>query len=236
MTCGNRDLHISRRTLMSGLTALTASALMPALVGAEGGLKGGAPDQDIPDDLAAIGVTGDGSYESPLFGYRLEWEPEWSISSDPGASSADDARDTFRLEWTDSLGAESTMLEFNGFAGSEANMESWLEGMLDPETLSQYFGNGAHEVEVLLTDRDGDIVEAAWVLGTERGSTTSFYMLSSYRLFDDGLVLMSLLALTDADLISSANADLIDGVFLNGEPLIQLLKVTDIEDAFAQFG
>lgn len=235
------DMTLNRRTILAGIAF--GSALVPTMALAEGGLKGSSADdsESTPDDdsghddrLAELGVTGEHSYESPTFGYELEWDPTWTVLlADPGEVSATEEWDIFRLEWAELAGEEATMLEFNGFAAPPENVESWLEGMSDPETLSGFFGGGTREVQVALVERDGDMMEVVWTLGDSPGENDAVQMVCSYRVLEEGLLLMSAMAITDPDLVSGVVADLIDGVTLNGEPLFALLTVDAIEDAFA---
>ena len=232
----NDDLQIAlnRRSMLAGVAML--GALVPSLALAEGGLKGTTADeQDAApeDDLAGIGVTGDASYESPLFGYGLEWSNDWVVSPwDPGESSEADGWDIFRLEWSDSVSEESTLLEFNGFSFPEANLEPWLDSMIDPESLAEYFGGDERDMEVALVERDGDIMEVAWRMGPTAGNENAIYMVSSYRVLRPDLMLMSALAVLDVDQLSTVASGLIDGVTLDGEPLLAILSVAAIEDAF----
>lgn len=229
------DVALNRRSMLAGIALV--GVLAPSLAAAEGGLKRSSadePESAPADDLAEIGVTGDGGYESPVFGYQLEWTRDWDVSpTDPGSSSEADHWDILRLEWADPEDERSTLLEFNGFTFPVANLEPWLEKMTDPESLSQFYGGGEREVDVALVERDGDIMEVAWRLGPSLDADDPIAMISCYRLLDDGLMLMMDLAIMDTDLISTVTADFADGITLNGKPVLEILGLADIEEAFA---
>ena len=236
------DLTMHRRSFVAGLSLV--GSLIPALALAEGGLKGTATEEadeqegdapGIDEDLQAIGITGEDRYESPQFGYEVEWSARWTVSaSDPGETSKADGWDILRLEWAKTKSLGKTLFSFNGFSAPPQNLVAWLEGMTSPTTLSGYFGGGTREVEVLIVNEDEEIMEVVWWLGPSEGDDDEAYMISSYRRLEDDLMLMSSLAIFDLAQLETVVADAFDGLEVNGEPLLVLLTPTDIEDAFAE--
>ena len=224
-----------RRTLLGGLAIF--GSLTPSLVAAQNGLKSAGDDEETDDELAAIGVTGEQSYESPQFGYRLTWDRHWFVpEDDPGTTSDTEEWDTLHIRWVETpspLGAV-VQLSFDGFRGVPQTTETWLAGMADPDTLTGFFGSGGKEASVALVAEEGNIQEVVWRLSAPDDPEDMISMVSAYRVLDEkGLMLMSTLAIIAPEELTDSVASLIDDVMLDDEPLIQLLSLEDIEAAFA---
>ena len=223
-----------RRTMLGGFAMI--GALTPSLVAAQGGLKSGDDEPESDDEFAAIGVTGEQSYESPQFGYRLGWDRHWFVpEDDPGKSSEFEMWDTLHIRWveTPSPNGAVVQLSFDGFLGDTATTDSWLAGMADPDTLTGFFGSGGDEAFVALVAEGVNIQEVVWRLNAPDDPEDMISMVSSYRLMDDGLILMSTLAIIAPEELTGPITSLIDDVVLDDEPLMQLLSLEEIEAAFA---
>jgi len=223
-----------RRTMLGGFAMI--GALTPSLVAAQGGLKSGGDEPEPDDEFAAIGVTGEHSYESPQFGYRLEWDRHWFVpEDDPGKTSEFEKWDALHIRWTETPSPNGAVvqLSLDGFLGNPGTIDSWLAGMADPETLTGFFGSGSDEAFVALVAEGANSQEVVWRLNAPDDPEAMISMVSSYRLLDDGLILMATLAIIDPEELTGPIASLIDDVVLDEEPLMQLLSLDEIEAAFA---
>lgn len=229
------EANVNRRTLLGGLAVLAAgSALHPAFVLAEGGLKGETTDEPAPDDeLAAIGITGERSYQSPQFGYRLEWARDWMVDeTGPGESDPAEELDILVLRWADDDVAYINVL---GFTIPAANVGLMMDNAEDPRIVAELYG-GDYEVEIVLAERQDDIQEVAYHLRAADDPDTQRWMMSSLRVLDDGLVVTTNVLLADGEVLADVSQAFVEGLSLDDAPLIQLLSVDAIQDAFAAIG
>lgn len=232
------DANVNRRAILGGLAVLAAgSALHPVFALAEGGLKGGSADDSTPDDaLAEIGITGERSYESPQFAYRLDWTRDWEVNDqEPGESSPADELDTLVLSWANATIDENAYINFLGFTLPAPNVQLLMDNAENPRKVAELYGGG-YEVEIVLAERDDDIQEVAYHLTSIDDPDTQRWMISSVRVLDTGLVLTTNMLLANDDLLAEVSEAFVDGLSLNEEPLIQLLTADAIQDAYAELG
>ena len=231
MYTSSLDITANRRTLLAGVALLACgSTLVPTMVSAEGGLKGSSGDPEPDDALAELGLTGERSYESPQFGYQLDWARDWAVDeAGPGESDRAEELDILVLRWASD---EIAYINFMGFTMLAPNIELMMDNAENPEMVAELYG-GDYGVEIVLSERDDDIQEVAYHLVAGDDPDTQRWMISSLRVLDEGLVLTTNVLLVDEDLLVEVSEAFVDGVSLNGEPLMQLLSADAILEAYA---
>jgi hypothetical protein len=130
------------------------------------------PEEDEPtteepssgnDEFEDAGITGETSYESPQFGYTVEWDRDWEVDTsadEPVLTDESRGYDSLNLVW-DGRGRAIAFLTINGTdaptGGPDAEVRRWtdedyLEDVWDPDEFA---------VEILLEDdsrRSGAVI------------------------------------------------------------------------------
>jgi hypothetical protein len=194
----------------------------------------GEPGSEEPpsgnDEFEDAGITGETSYESPQFGYTVEWDTDWEV--DTGADEpvlTDESRryDSLNLVW-DGPGRAIAFLTINGTdaptGGPDAEVRRWtdedyLEDIWDPDEFA---------VEVLLDD---DSRRSGAVLLLVENTEENYTFVAMNQVIDLGSTnLYVFFSMSDRD-VEEAFTALDAEINLDGSPLDLQFTVEEIVEA-----
>ncbi len=143
------------------------------------------------DDWEAAGLIDDRSYESPQFGYSLDWSRDWAVDVyyDPPVISDDaNEQDLLYLVWTGNPGEEAYAIVSGQTAnrgGPDGDVEEWTDpGFIEDQWESNF------EVEALLDDSSRDAGAVLYsVVDTEDPDELVYYTIYQSVELADGTTL-----------------------------------------------
>lgn len=182
---------------------------------------------DVTDEEEA-GLTGRRAYESPQFGYAVDWTRDWGLDTyfeTPVISKPDNEQDMLCLYWSDdesNYGYVYVIGQTDGRGGPDADVEEWL----DEDYIAGQWPN--HDVTALLDDTSRDRGGVVYLLEdpVEGYQYITIYMSIELR---DGTMIYLTFSTAAASVELSYEA-LVDGLTLDGEPMFDLFDVDDILD------
>lgn len=184
-------------------------------------------------DFADLGVTGDGSYESPQYGIPVEWSSAWLIneqSENPVSSDTSTGTDQIKLIRADSSGSASYgALSVRFF---EAGSGDTPATVVDYWTSKDYLNGGAGDGSTVLL-ADSSKTEGSVVLISTLDNGDTFVQYLSVFFLDRGRTAVMIEFYSTDQSIADAYADAADGITVDGEPILTLFNDRDIEDALA---
>jgi hypothetical protein len=194
-------------------------------------------DDQLPSgEYEDVGLVADGEYESPQFGYTVEWSTAWDLDpyyDPPVSSDEDEERDDIKLAWFGDDGEEAYL---NVIGSSDpAPVEDDLAYLADPDNAAAFWGEGIEPV-VLLDDvgRDSGAVLFALVEGPDAGQPAEsdpdvYLSLFVVVQLEDGAKLTMTLS---SDVAVYAGAyDMAEAVLINGEPMLNQFDADDVQVA-----
>jgi hypothetical protein len=168
-----------------------------------------------PAAAAQDGLTGDTSYESPKFGYQVEWTSDWEVIAD--FTTSGESTDSLRIynaeygSWIDIWGFEAQGRDPQGF------LDSYVGLLADSDTYANL-----ETTEQDSADPDAVAVMATYELG-DNATPIEDYI--EVRPVGDALVLTSIKAAPGFSLIVAILA--MAQVDLDGDPLFPSLGAAD---------
>jgi hypothetical protein len=183
------------------------------------------------DELEDLGITGDRSYESPQFGYTLEWGRDWTldaISGDPVISDEDAGFDTLNLFWQGTR-TQTAYLSIEGVGWATGGPDVQVAQWTDEDFLEDIWDPGDYTVEVLLEDEVRDAGAVAIRVVDEE---LDFSFLAYQQIMDvDDTWVFVYYAVLDIG-VEDGYAALAEEIELNGAPIELLFDVEEIVEAF----
>jgi hypothetical protein len=183
-----------------------------------------------PADLEAAGLVGRRSYESPQFGYTIDWSRDWDVDSyyePPVVSSEDDEQDLIYLVWSDGSGSEAYAI-FSGQTASRGGGDADVEEWTDPDYIAEQW-NANFDVEPLLDDTTRDAGAVLFsVVDTDNDS--QYYTVYQSIELEDGTTLYLTFS-SHEDSLEDAYTSWSEDVEINGEPIDVVFTWADIEGA-----
>ncbi len=227
---------LTRRLFAGGLLATLAASGIAMPVAAQG-LKDVDDDQDdrededesgdIPQTWRDFGVTSASTYESPQYGYLVEWETPWTVDPfDPGMTDPDSGLDNLVLKW-DGASREAITVSLVGFSASSMGIEAFGDYVSSREYLDEW-ETDIIKVEERFYDADAFSFELLITMSDDQTVVNWVYLLG-VEVSPDAWMLATLMT-TDDHLEVSYN-DLSALVAVEGESLIRLTTWRDIERA-----
>jgi hypothetical protein len=230
---------------MFGLVmALMAPAVSAAQMGGDKGPRDEATeeaDQDDddeevdPTDWEAAGLLDDTEYESPQFGYAVEWSTDWDLDlyyddldndTQPVMSNTEDRFDTIYLAWQGEANAPVWIV----VTGQEANRgtpDDEIEEWTDEDWIEDQWASGI-EVEVLLDDAGRDSASVLYSLVDTDNDDAQFYTMYVAVYLDDYTLYLSFTAQED---YLEDGYEALEDVEIDGDPLFQYFDWDEIEEA-----
>ena len=197
----------------------------------------GADDEPAPEeapsgdeDFADEGVTGATSYESPQFGYTLEWGTDWEIDTDvdePVLSSARDGYDSINLIW-EGPGRAQSFLTVNGADGSGGNPRSEVTRWTSEAYIDEVWDPDDHRVDVVLDDSGRDVGTVVYLVENTTDNYT--YVAFNHVLTIGDTSVYVFYSLSDA-FVDEAFTALVEDIELDGEQLELQFTIEEIVEA-----
>ena len=182
-------------------------------------------DDDVidPDDA---GVTGRRAYESPLFGYTVDWKRGWALDEyfeTPAISFPSDNQDALCLIWDDGelYGFLSIIGQSASRGGPDADVEEWT----DPDYIEAQWQDW--DVEVLIAADRRDRGSVVYSLVNEDGAR-HFLIFFSIELRGGDMIYITFSA-NEAS-FEDAFERVSEDIEIDGEPVFTLYNWDDIED------
>lgn len=231
------------------VAGLVLALMVPTAAGAQ--FKGDRPEDDDPvteeadlpageDDEEAdeaadpedLGLVGRRSYESPQFGYTVDWSREWDVDEfyeEPLISDEDAEQDRIYLLWQGDA-PEEAFLVITGQAASRGGVDEDVDEWLDPDFIENQWDETL-EVEPILDDASRDTGAVLYSLvDTENDDAQYFVMYVAVELEDGTMIYITFTAFGEH---FEAAYEAAGDVLVNDEPVLQFLEWDDIEDAIA---
>ena len=187
-------------------------------------------------DWEEAGLIDDQSYESPQFGYSLEWSRDWATDVfydqpdedlQPVMSDEEIEQDIIYLVWTDADGNEAYVIvsgQSTNRGGADGDVGEWL----DPDFIEATWESNL-EVEPLLDDttRNAGAVLYSVVDSEDPGGLVYYTIYQSIEL-EDGTTLYLTFSASE-EIAEDAYESWANDVELDGAPLDLVFNWDDIE-------
>jgi hypothetical protein len=233
--------------------------VVPSMAGAQG-IKGGdddpteeateeatEPDDNGTDepteynweDFEDVGMTAEDAYESPQFGYTVEWSRDWGVDAyyltddgdpdvDPVMSDENNEQDLLYLIWGEDGGEPAYVIisgQSEGRGGPDADVEEWT----DPDYIADQWAD-QFEAEALLDDTTRDAGAVLYsVVDTDDNDAQYYTVYQSIEMEDGSMLYLTFSAYEDwfEDAYTSWSED----VEIDGQPVDVVFTWEDIADA-----
>ncbi len=189
-------------------------------------------------DWEEAGLIDDQSYESPQFGYTVDWSRDWAVDAavqelygDPPVISDEDIeQDIIYLIWTDGEGAEAYAI-ISGQTANRGGPEGEVEEWTDPDYIEDQWDTSLIEVEVLLDDTTRDAGAVLYSLvDTEDPGGPVFYTIYQSIELEDGTTLYLTFSAGE-DVVEDAYASWASDLEIDEAPIDVVFDWDDIEAA-----
>jgi hypothetical protein len=182
-----------------------------------------------PEDL---GLVDDGEYESPQFGYAVEWSRDWDLDTyyeEPLISDEEIVQDRLYLIWTGVDGEEAYVI-ITGQEASRGGVDEDVAEWTDPDYIEEQWEEGL-EVEAILDDSSGNTGAVLFSLvDTENDDAQYFIMYAAVELDDGSMIYVTFTVFEDY--FENAYLGAAD-LLVDGESVLNFLAWDDIEEAIA---
>lgn len=183
-------------------------------------------------DWEAAGLIDDQSYESPQFGYTLEWSRDWAVDvyyDPPVISDEDIEQDIVYLLWTGGPDEEAYAIlggQTANRGGPDGDVEEWLDPDFIEATWEPHL-----DVEALLDDttRDAGAVLYSVVDSEDPGGFVFYTIYQSIELEDGTTLYLTFSA--GEDVVEDAYASWASDLEVDGAPIEVVFDWDDIEAA-----
>ncbi len=185
------------------------------------------PDYDPADH----GLVGRRAYESPQYGYSVDWSRVWEVDDyydTPVLSDADTGQDTARLIWTSSDGSEA-WLAITGQSDNRGGPAEDVAEWTDPEYIAWNWDNPDFEVEVLLDQSSRRTGAVLYSLIDSGNDDALWYIIFQAVELRDGTTIYFQYTIF-GEILEDAY-DAAGDILLNGDPALHYLEWDDIEAA-----
>jgi hypothetical protein len=182
-----------------------------------------------PEDL---GLVDDREYESPQFGYTVEWSRDWDLDTfyeEPLVSDEEVAQDKLFLIWTGEDGEEAYVI-VTGQEASRGGVDEDVEEWTDPDYIEEQWEEGL-EVEAILDDSSGNTGAVLFSLvDTENDDAQYFIIYAAVEREDGAMIYITFTVFEDYFENAYLGAE---ELLIDGEPVLNFLAWDDIADAIA---
>lgn len=187
-------------------------------------------------DFEALGLTSETSYESPQFGFAVEWDdpwfieleeyPEGSLMSDP---TTEPPFDMVRVESTvtsEAVYVYGYLLEGSWLEDADDIPAAHVDGYYAYEDGEGLEDTGIESIEVLFDDADDEFGAVLYLITWETGE--QYISLSEMWLVDDFFIITSLSAhpMNFMETFTAAR----EGIEIDGEPAVGFLDGDDVAE------
>lgn len=238
------DKHLGRWPLLVMIVALAVCLLPGPAVGQ--GIKDAVDDDQATEeateepfdpveqssDWEEAGLLSDDSYESPLFGYTVDWSGDWALDvyyDPPVISDAEIEQDLLYLLWSGGPDEEAYVI-ISGQTVNRGGPEGEVEEWTDPDYIETQWEPNL-DVEVLLDDTTRDAGAVLYsVIDSEEPDSLVYYTIYQVTELDDGTTLYLTFSASEV-VVEDAYASWSEDVEIDGEPVAVVFDWDDIEAA-----
>jgi hypothetical protein len=228
---------LTRRLFAGGMLAGLAAAGM-ALPAAGQGLKDVDEDEDreerddereIPEEWEDLGITGQYSYESPQFGYTVEWEAPWMLDpDDPATSDPGMQTDEVVLVWEPGA-AQSVGVAVLGIPADAGGIVGLDEFLVSPQGKQVWFADKYETEDLLINNGDTSFEYLILLTDPEVESFSSWVFLVGTEVTPGDWVLATLVS--SEEMLEETFEGLSDQLYVNGGSVVSLTTWRDIKRA-----
>ncbi len=187
---------------------------------------------DQASDWDEAGLIDDRSYESPQFGYTVDWSRDWAVDvyyDPPVISDEGIEQDILYLVWIDSDGNEAYVI-VSGQAANRGGPDGDVEEWLDPDFIEATWESNL-DVEPLLDDTTRDAGAVLYsVVDSENPGGLVYYTIYQVIELEDGTTLYLTFSAGE-DVAEDAYGSWVSDLDINGAPLEAVFDWDDIEAA-----
>ena len=188
---------------------------------------------DLPEDWLDAGLISETEYESPQFGYTVEWDDPWVLDDwydDP--DNGENAKGTVVTE-DDDTGADDlhiwvedngTILRVQGLANEN---ELTGEDYFDYWQSEEYLEGFASPAELLVADGDEDGAAAIYSLDGDGGMFIGY---NEVIIADQGDTLIFLFFLAPVEAFEEGYGQAQEGVQVDGDDVFSIISNRDLEN------
>lgn len=196
-------------------------------------------DEPSSSDWEAAGLIDDQSYESPQFGYTVDWSRDWAVDVyydqpeedlQPVMSDERNQQDIIYLVWSGGPNQEAYVI-FAGFPSKRGGPAGDVEEWTDPDYIERQWDTNNMEVEVLLeeTTRDAGAVLYS-VVDTEDPGGLVYYTIYQSIELEDGTTLYLTFSAGE-DWFEDAYESWVSDLEVDGAPIDVVFEWEEIEAA-----
>lgn len=225
---------LTRRLFAGGMLAGLAAAGL-AFPAAAQGLKDVDEDEDrddereIPEEWEDLGITGEYSYESPQFGYTVEWEAPWMLDADdPATSDPGMQTDEVVLLWEPGA-AQSVGVAVLGIPADAGGIVGLGDFLLSPQGKQVWFADKYETEDLLVNNGDTSFEYLILLTDPEVESFSSWVFLVGTEVTPSDWVLATLVS--SEEMLEETFEGLSDQLYVNGESIVSLTTWRDIKRA-----
>jgi hypothetical protein len=175
----------------------------------------GTDGRDDTVDLEDIGVVEDGLYESPNYGYEVEWTDDWTVDAENSAS--EDTYDFVQFISEDGYALSITGQELD----RGDSIPDYVDRLLDNE-------EDEYNTDIVLDEADEEEGGYLGVYETEDGVELVVY--SATWMHDDDLI-VTVILIAPPDEFEDALDAAQDAFSVDGEPVLELFRTREIRNA-----
>ncbi len=183
-------------------------------------------------DWEAAGLVDDRSYESPQFGYAVDWSADWSLDvyyDPPVISDEEIEQDLLYLVWNGGPEEEAYVIisgQLTNRGGPDGEVEEWT----DPDFIEEQWEPN-FEVEAVLDDTTRDSAAVLYsVADPEEPDSLVYHTIYQATELDDGTTLYLTFSASEV-VVEAAYESWSEDVEIDGEPLDLVFDWSDIEAA-----
>jgi hypothetical protein len=188
---------------------------------------------DLPEDWLDAGLISETEYESPQFGYAVEWDEPWVLDEwydDP--DNGENAKGTVVTEDDDSgaddlhiwVADNGTILRVQGLANEN---ELTGEDYFDYWQSDDYLEGFASPAEMLAIEGDEEGAAAIYSLDSDNGMFIGY---NQVIIADGGDTLIFLFFLAPVEAFEEGYGQAQEGVQVDGDEVFNIISNRDVED------
>ncbi len=228
------------RSLLAVIAVMCLLQVQVASMAAQGmgGLKGDEDDEETPEtelvSLEDAGLISDTEYESPQFGYVVEWTEDWVLDDyfdnpdeglQPVMTNPETEQDFLYLIWTEGSSDYGYIYIIGQTAsrgGPDADVEEWT----DPDYIASQWPEDDWEAEVVLDEESRDRGSVVYALTDADGAL--YYTIYLSIELDGGEMIYITFSTSEAS-FEDAFEHVSEDIEIDGEPIFTLYDWDDIE-------
>lgn len=234
-----RGLNIRGLLAFIAVLCLLQFQVAPMAAQGTGGLKGNDEEETPETELASLedaGLISDTEYESPQFGYEVEWTDDWVLDDyydnpdeglQPVMTDPENEQDRLYLIWTEGS-ADYGFITIIGQTASRGGPDADVEEWTDRDYIEGQWPEDEWEVDVVLEEEGRDRGSVVYSLVSAEGD--QYYTIYLSIELDGGEMIYITFSTSEAS-FEDAFEHVSEDIEIDGDPIFTLYDWDDIEDA-----